>query len=107
MAVNEQFPTLMPKLYPGSKAMDPKPYASFDAMWKAFNDLAHNKTSAANVKELFCPACFVERSAVVRPVRAPAAGYGHGPGRVPSQSPSRQAGSSHNPVSSTLMMTLG
>ena len=53
MAVNEQFPTLMPKLYPGSKAMDPKPYASFDAMWKAFNDLAHNKTPAVNGEPIF------------------------------------------------------
>ena len=38
MAVNEQFPTLMPTLYPGSKATDPRPYASLDAMWKAFGD---------------------------------------------------------------------
>ena len=97
----------MHTLYPSSMDTDSKPYVSFDETWTLSNDLAHNKTSAANVKELFCPACFVERSAVVRPVRAPAAGYGHGPGRVPSQSPSRQAGSSHNPVSSTLMMTLG
>ena len=27
MAVNEQFPSLMPTLYPGSMATDPKPYA--------------------------------------------------------------------------------
>ena len=32
MAVNEQFPTLMPTLYPGSMATDPKPYASLDKM---------------------------------------------------------------------------
>ena len=32
MAVKEQFPTLMPTLYPGSKATDPRPYASLDAM---------------------------------------------------------------------------
>ena len=36
--VNEQFPTLMPTLYPGSMATDPKPYVSLDTMWKAFND---------------------------------------------------------------------
>ena len=42
MAVNEQFPTLMPTLYPGSKATDSRPYASLDAMWKAFSYLAHN-----------------------------------------------------------------
>ena len=39
MAVNEQFSSLMPTLYPGSIATDPKPYASLDNMWKAFGDL--------------------------------------------------------------------
>ena len=28
MAVNEQFPTFMPPLYPGSMATDPKPYGA-------------------------------------------------------------------------------
>ena len=32
MAVNEQFRTLMPTLHPGSKATDPRPYISLDAM---------------------------------------------------------------------------
>ena len=32
MAVNEQFPSLMPTLNPGSMATDPKPYASSDKM---------------------------------------------------------------------------
>ena len=48
MAVNEQFPTLMSTLYPGSKATDPRPYAWLYAMWRAFSDLAHNKTPAVN-----------------------------------------------------------
>ena len=48
MTVNEQFPTLMPTLYPASMATDPKPYASLDKMWKAFSDSAHNKTPAVN-----------------------------------------------------------
>ena len=50
MAVNEQFPSLMPTLYPGSMATDPKPYASLDKMWKAFSDLpvSNNKTPAIN-----------------------------------------------------------
>ena len=48
MAVNEQLPTLMPTLYLGSMATDPKPHASLDKMWKAFTDLAHNKTPAIN-----------------------------------------------------------
>ena len=44
MAVNEQLPTLIPCLYPGSMATDPKPYASLDKMRKTFNDLAHTDT---------------------------------------------------------------
>ena len=48
MVVNEQFPTLMPTLYPGPMATDPKPYASLDAMWNALSDLAHNKTPSVN-----------------------------------------------------------
>ena len=48
MAVKEQFPSLMPTLYPGSMATDPKPYVSLDKMWKALDDLANNKTPAVN-----------------------------------------------------------
>ena len=33
MAMNEQFPTLIPTLYPGGKATDSRPYSSLDAMW--------------------------------------------------------------------------
>ena len=36
--VNEQLSAVMPAPYPGSKATDPRPYASFDAMWRAFSD---------------------------------------------------------------------
>ena len=38
VAANEGFPALMPALYPGSKATDPRPYASLDAIWRAFSD---------------------------------------------------------------------
>ena len=38
VAANEQFSALLPALYPGSKATDPRPYASLDAMWRAFSD---------------------------------------------------------------------
>ena len=37
MAANEQFPALLPALYPGSKETDQRPYASLDAMWRAFS----------------------------------------------------------------------
>ena len=72
MAVDEQFPPLMPTSYPGSMATDPKPYASLGRMWKAFgDDLSNNKTAAVNVeKQIF--ACFLVGRAVIRPVWAPA-----------------------------------
>ena len=72
MAVNEQFPTLIPALYPGSMATDPKPYAPLDKMWKAFGDLSNNKTPAINGEKNFFFACFFVRSAVIRPVGGPA-----------------------------------
>ena len=71
MAVNEQFPTSMPTLYPGSMTTSPKPYASLDNMWQAFGDLKNNKTPAVN-DDLFFSACFFVGSAVIRPVGAPA-----------------------------------
>ena len=38
VAANEQFPVILPALYPGSKATNPRPCASLDAMWRAFSD---------------------------------------------------------------------
>ena len=38
VAANEQFSARIPALYPGSKATDPRPYASLDAIWRAFSD---------------------------------------------------------------------
>ena len=72
MAVNEQFPSLMPTVYPGSKVTDPKPYASLDKMWKAFGDFANNKTHALNGDNFFFHACLFVGSAVIRTVGAPA-----------------------------------
>ena len=72
MAVNEQFPSLMPTLYPGSMATGPKPYASLDKMWKAFGDLSNNKTPAINGDKFFFFASFFVGCAVIRPVGAPA-----------------------------------
>ena len=53
MGVNYQFPTLMPTLYSGSKATDPRLFASLGAMWRAFIDLAFNKTPTVNGKKHF------------------------------------------------------
>ena len=38
VAADEQFPALLPALYPGSKATDPRSYALLDAMWRAVSD---------------------------------------------------------------------
>ena len=38
IGVNEQFPSLMPTLYPGSMATGPRTHASLEKMWKAFDD---------------------------------------------------------------------
>ena len=95
MAVNEQFPLLMPTLYPGSTATGPKPYASLDKVWKA---LSNNKTPAVN-GERFSSLPFSSSG-----VRSPAlsgprpAGHGRGQGRGPSQTPSWQRGSNTNPL---------
>ena len=51
--LNEQFPTLMPMYYPGSKVTGPRPHRSLDAMWRAFSDLAHTKTPAVNNEKHF------------------------------------------------------
>ena len=38
VAANEPFPALMHAWYPGSKAVDSRPYVSLDAIWRAFSD---------------------------------------------------------------------
>ena len=98
MAVNEQFPPLMPTSYPGSMATCPKPYASLDDMWKVFADLSNNKNPAINGDLFFSlpvPSSGVRSSAPSRPRPA---GHGRDQGRVPSQTPSWQMGSSNNPI---------
>ena len=70
ICVNEQFPSLMPTLYPGSMATGPKPYASLDKMWKVFGDLSNNKTPAVN-GERFCPCLFLLRECDRPPRRGP------------------------------------
>ena len=84
MAVNEQFPSLMRTLYPGSMATDPKPYAYLDKMWKAFGDLPYNKTPSANGEN---KSSLPVSSSGVRsstPSGPRPAGHGRGQGRVPS-----------------------
>lgn len=40
ISVNKHFSTLMPTLYPGLDATGPRRYASLNAMWQGFSDIA-------------------------------------------------------------------
>ena len=53
LAEIEQFPTLMPTLYRGSKATDPRPFAALDAVRRVFSDLAYYRTPAVNGEKRF------------------------------------------------------
>ena len=44
----QQYPTLMPTLFPGDLATREKPYASLASMWTAFSDLKHNTSPAVD-----------------------------------------------------------
>ena len=84
MAVNEQFPTLMPTSYPGSKVTDPRPFASLDAMWRAFCDLAHNKTPVVNREKHVALPVSSTGARSSAPSGPRPADHGRGQGRVPS-----------------------
>ena len=98
MGLNEQFPSWMPALYPGSIATDPKPYASLDKIWRAFVDLPKNETPAVNGNNLFCLPVSSSEVRSSDPSGLWPAGHGRGRGRVPSQTPPWQTGSSTNPI---------
>ena len=84
MAVNEQLPSLMPTLYPGSMATDPKPYASFAKMWKAFGDLSNNKTPVVNGDNFSSLPSSSSGARSSAPSGPRPAGHGRGQARVPS-----------------------
>ena len=44
----QQYPTLMPTLFPGDRATIKKPYVSLASMWTAFADIKHNTSPAIN-----------------------------------------------------------
>ena len=79
-------------------ATDPKPYASLDKMWKAFNDLARNKTSAVNGGKIFSLPVSSSGARSSAPSGPRPVGHGRGQGQVPSHTPSWQRGSSNNPI---------
>ena len=68
----QQYPTLMPTLFPGDLASREKPYASLASMWTAFADLKHNTSPAIN-GDAFSSAHQVQRPSVASSATAPAA----------------------------------
>ena len=95
MAVNEQFPSLMP-IVPWFDGYGPEAVRFFGS--DVFNDLAHIKTPAVNGENIFSLTVSSSGARSSAPSGPRPAGHGHGQGRVPSQTPSWQAGPSHNPI---------
>ena len=98
MAVIEQCPSLMPTLYPGVMAAEPRPFGTLDAMWLAFQALANTKTPATNGDVLFPLPASSSGVRSFTPSRPRPDGNGRGQGRTPSQSPAWQMGSRNNPT---------
>ena len=68
----QQYPTLMPTLFPGDRATREKPYASLALMWTAFADLKHNTSPTIN-GDAFASAPQVPSSHAPPPINAPTA----------------------------------
>ena len=68
----QQYPTLMPTLFPGDLATREKPYASLASMWTAFSDLKHN-TSPAIDGDAYSSRPHASRSITTPTVTVPAA----------------------------------
>ena len=68
----QQYPTLMPTLFPGDRVTREKPYASLALMWTAFADLKHNTSPAIN-GNAFASAPQVPSSHAPPPINAPTA----------------------------------
>ena len=86
----QQYPTLMPTLFPGDRATREKPYASLALMWTAFADLKHN-TSPAIIGDAFASAPQVPSSHAPPPINTPTASVA-----APQRYNSRQSRPSHS-----------
>ena len=98
MAVNKQFKSFKPTLYPGVLATVSRPFGTMDAMWLTFETLAKNRTPAIKGEtNLFPPASStgVRSSAPSGPRPA---GNRRDQGRMLPQSPVWQTGSGSNPL---------
>ena len=72
MAVNDQYPSLMPTLYLGGLVTASRPFGTSDAMRLAFEALANNETPGTNGEKYFL--CLLLRRVCGNPPR-------QGPGR--------------------------
>ena len=68
----QQYPMLMPTLFPGDLATREKPYITLASMWTAFNDLKHNMSPAID-GDAFASAARASGSHAPPTVAAPAA----------------------------------
>ena len=91
----QQYPTLMPTLFPCDRATREKPYASLALMWTAFADLKHNTSPAINgspaiIGESFASALQASSPHAPPPITVPAASV-----TVPHRHNSRPSRPSH------------
>ena len=86
----QQYPTLMPTLFPGDRATREKPYASLALMWTAFADFKHNTSPAIN-GDAFASAPQVPSSHAPPPINTPTASVA-----APQRYNSRQSRPSHS-----------
>ena len=68
----QQYPMLMPTLFPGDRTTREQPYASLALMWTAFADRKHNTSPAIN-GDAFASAPQVPSSHAPPPINAPTA----------------------------------
>ena len=68
----QQYPMLMPTLFPGDLATREKPYVTLASMWTAFNDLKHNMSPAID-RDAFASAARASGSHAPPTVAVPAA----------------------------------
>ena len=97
LSVNEQFPQLMPRLYPGELATCPQPFDSIDVMWLALGTLANTISPAIHGVKLYLLNA-VSGGRVSFPSDPPPAALGRGQGRAASQTSSWATGSQRNPL---------
>ena len=86
----QQYPMLMPTLFPGDLATREKPYVTLASMWTAFNDLKHNMSPAID-GDAFASATRTSGSHAPPTVAVPAASTWSGFGSQQLLSTNQQA----------------